>query len=345
MRIFYTGELWEGGTCRERMLTLRGLGHELACFDTSPWTTGGNRVFRSLAHRTNCGPHVRQLNRALAEAGHALGHFDLIWVDKGRWIYRQTLAALRQRMGAKLLHYSPDAHFFDNRSRIFRDCLPLYDWVVTTKPFELDRYRSSGARETLLALQGFDPRFGAYRREPDDGTAWSSDVCFIGHYQPHYAACLKAASQVSDRLRIWGHGWPAYAARNRWARPCVSGDGAWGGDYLRALSNTRIALGLLGKHIPETTTTRSFEIPALGIFLLAERTDDHLALFEEGREAEFFGDREELKDKLRYYLANDRAREKIASSGRKRCLESGYSSAEQLANIMRAAGPACVSSR
>ena len=33
MRIFYTGELWEGGTCRERMLTLRGLGHELRLVD------------------------------------------------------------------------------------------------------------------------------------------------------------------------------------------------------------------------------------------------------------------------------------------------------------------------
>ena len=130
-------------------------------------------------------------------------------------------------------------------------------------------------------------------------------------------------------------------ARNRWARPCVSGNGAWGTDYLRALANTKIALGLLGKHIPETTTTRSFEIPAMGAFLLAERTEDHMALFEEGREAEFFGDHEELKDKLRFYLANDRARRAIAAAGRKRCLDSGYSSAEQLGNILVRTSTVC----
>jgi spore maturation protein CgeB len=144
---------------------------------------------------------------------------------------------------------------------------------------------------------------------------------------------------VAGRLRVWGRRWPRYAKSNEWARPYVCGNGAWGEDYLRALANTKIALGLLGKHIPETTTTRSFEIPAMGIFLLAERTDDHLALFKEGKEAEFFGDDEELKDKIRHYLENDEARERVAAAGRERCLRSGYSSAEQLAAIIAKLNP------
>ena len=67
---------------------------------------------------------------------------------------------------------------------------------------------------------------------------------------------------------------------------------------------------------------------------LAERTDDHLSLFEEGKEAEFFSGDEEMQDKIRFYLANDDARKRIAVAGRERCLRSGYSSAEQLANII-----------
>ena len=81
----------------------------------------------------------------------------------------------------------------------------------------------------------------------------------------------------------------------------IQGDACYGVDYARALTGAKIAIGLLSKRIPETTTTRSFEIPACGTMLLAERTQDHQALFEEGVEAEFFDSAEECADKARFY--------------------------------------------
>ena len=95
-------------------------------------------------------------------------------------------------------------------------------------------------------------------------------------------------------------------------------------EYPVALSAAKICLGLLSKRFPETLTTRSFEIPACGTFLLGERTDDHCALFEEGVEAEFFASAEELTDKLRYYLSNPSQRAQIAAAGRERFVRSGY---------------------
>jgi spore maturation protein CgeB len=59
--------------------------------------------------------------------------------------------------------------------------------------------------------------------------------------------------------------------------------------------------------------------------MLAERTAEHLALFTEGVEAEFFGSKEELLEKCRFYLSRSGKREIIAGSGRQRCLRSGYS--------------------
>jgi spore maturation protein CgeB len=118
----------------------------------------------------------------------------------------------------------------------------------------------------------------------------------------------------------------------------VQGEGIWGADYPRALRSAKIALGLLSKWIPETTTTRTFEIPATGTFMLAERNDDHAALFEEGKEAEFFASDEELGDKIRFYLANDAARGRIAAAGRARCERSGYSDAHQLRRVLARVG-------
>jgi spore maturation protein CgeB len=334
MKILYVGQLWEGGTCLERMKTLQSFGHELVPFDTSPWTSTKNRLFGSLAQRMNWGPTVWDFNKTLVNRSQTIGCVDLIWVDKGRWVYPETLDLLKQCLDSPALHYTPDPQLVFHKSRYFERCIPKYDWVVTTKTFEREMYRDFGAKNILFVLQGFDSRFTRYQSVSQEHTKWCSDVCFVGHYEKHYAETLMAASDVTEQLKIWGPGWTRYKKQNAWARPYVYGNGVWGEDYLRALSHSKIGLGFLSKWIPETTTTRSFEIPAIGTFLLAERTDDHLALFEEGKEAEFFGSKEEMKDKIRFYLDHENTRKKIAIAGRERCLRSAYASAEQLSHVL-----------
>ena len=70
--------------------------------------------------------------------------------------------------------------------------------------------------------------------------------------------------------------------------------------------------------------------------MLAERTDEHLSYFEEGKEAEFFSSINELIDKVKYYLSHEDQRIQIAQSGRNRCIHSGYTYKHRLKEIFEA---------
>lgn len=333
MRIFYIGQLWKGSTSLERMKVLSSLGHETVPFDVSAFAAPAPRLLQSVASRFNAGPVVSKINQAIWREADGLQGITHIWVDKGVWVYPDTIQYLKEKTGARAIHYTPDAQLFLHRSRHFIASLPLYDVAITTKEWEVDAYKKAGAKRVILTYQGYDRRFCPRAIGHAEWERFGSDVCFIGHQERHYAKKIEALLSLGLKLRIWGPGWPRYARMHSWAKG-VAGDGLWGEGYATALASAKIALGLLSKQIPETSTTRTFEIPAMGTFLLAERTAVHQQLFDEGKEAEFFSSDEEMVDKIRFYLEHDEARETIAAAGRARCEESGYASADLLSKIV-----------
>lgn len=333
MRIFYIGQLWEGATALERMKVLNGLGHSTVPFDVSPFANRASRPLQSIAWRFNLGPILGKINRTLTQRAKSVRDITHIWVDKGVWIFPETLQYLKEVTGAQAVHYTPDSQILSQRSRHFIASIPLYDALVTTKEWEVDAYKIVGAKKVILTYQGYDNRFSPRRVRESERSEFVSDVCFVGHTQRHYAERLQTMSSLGIRLRIWGDAWPRYAEKHPWAKAIVA-KGLWGESYPVALACAKIGLGLLGKHIPETSTTRTFEIPAMGTFLLAERTRLHQEIFKEGEEAEFFSSDDEMLDKARFYLGNNEARQRIASAGRARCERSGYSTTELLRKII-----------
>ena len=133
-------------------------------------------------------------------------------------------------------------------------------------------------------------------------------------------------------MRIWGAFWERFRVHHPNLR--VERREVFQDEYAKVLCATKINLGFLRKMNRDQQTARSIEIPACGAFMLAERTDEHLGLFVEGVEAEFFADDTEMVEKVRHYLAHEEKRREIAAAGRQRCLTSGYSNQERLSKVL-----------
>ena len=96
----------------------------------------------------------------------------------------------------------------------------------------------------------------------------------------------------------------------------------FGDQYVRVLRAARINLAIMGitPEVHDQTTTRTYEIPACGGFMLHERTPELLEIYEEGHQVACFSSVEELASKINYYLAHPQERDAIARAGHARCV-------------------------
>lgn len=335
-RILYIGQLTKGGTCQYRMQALMSLGCNVTPFDTSGYTMVADRpISTRIAHRFNVGPIINQLNMELSGFAESLDEsFDIVWVDKGKWISPDTLKTLKNR-ASLIAHYTADPQLVFNRSKQFTSSIGLYDLLITTKPFELNLYKQLGSKNVMYVNQSYEKSV-LYPRplSNTDRAKFGSDVTFIGRCEWHYLNAIHAATKCKCDVKVWGPKWRRYTFVMPWLRAAYKGTGLWEQDYGAALSAAKISLGLLSKRYPETTTTRTFEIPACGALMIAERTEEHLTLFEEDKEAVFFSSNDELISKISFYLRNDSLRDRIASNGHKRCIDSGYDNISTMSRVI-----------
>lgn len=264
--------------------------------------------------------------------------YDLVWVDKGITIYPETLHYIKQKQpNAKLVSYSPDNMALrHNQTQQYLESVPLYDYIITNKSYILDDMRQLGAKNIYFVNNSYETTFHHPRAlTEEDYKNYGADVGFIGAWEQERCTSILYLVNHGIKVRVFGDGkWNDYKNYN--SNLIVEGAGLRGEDYCKSLQATRINLCFLRKINFDQQTTRSVEIPACGGFMMAERTAEHLAMFEEGKEAAFFSNNEELLDKCSYYLAHEQERAVIAELGLKRCIASDYSNRGMIRNILKA---------
>lgn len=291
-------------------------------------------TYRILGRRP---PLAGQLNRRLLEAALRLQP-DVVLIVKGAYITPGVLLKIKKMTGAILVNYATDNPFNPAVTTLnLLRTIPLYDLYASTKSTILDDIRATGCRNVTYVPFGYNPsiHFPEFPSSPDEIRRFTADVAFIGEADPERLPFIERLLRMRGvAVALYGANWGRFKHLRHVTRGVVKGR-----DYRLALGGAKIALGLLRKANRDQHSLRSFEIPACGTLMLAERTPEHLAIFEEGRDAEFFSSCEEMEEKIRYYLDHESQRRRVAESGRVRVTTGGHTYSDRLRSILRIVGP------
>lgn len=356
MKILYLGQIGSGQTALMRMRALERLGHSVRGVHTSePWKRV-SWMMRQVQRRTHQGSVMAEINSTILSAARQFRP-ALVWADKQEYFRVETIEELR-KLGARSVHFTPDPYFSVDwkRTRLMDQAMEACDALVYCKSYEQKQYEALGKPVIYMPLGYCDQ---VHRPLPSNDARWSCAVGFLGGWEPRRERLLHAVAAAGLDVKIWGGYWD-FLRDGKWtlrrhiilhqlsvgdcfhfhkdqflARAHQGGE-VYEDDYARALTGSKIGIGFLRKAWPDQHTTRTFEIPACGSLLLADRTEEHQEFFEEGKEAEFFDSCDELLDKVRFYCSNEPARKRVAEGGYKRCREGKYSYMHRLSTALDA---------
>jgi hypothetical protein len=335
MRVLFVGDIAPYQTTEARRDAFIELGVPLEAVDQRALLAGSDP---RLTFWTLLTPGVFAFNREILRRAESFRP-DVVWIEKGVYVFPRTLRALHRDRKALLVYHNTD----DWRGKVrplrvhwrylLRE-IRRYDVHITSNWYNAEEFRRAGFPRVhhmeLAAHPGI--RAPAVITE-DDRQRLGSPVGFIGHWETASELLMLHLLRNGIRLQIYGHNWERAAARDE-LRPALTGRTVWGEDYARTVLCFDINLGIVSKQNRSHTATRTFQVPALGGFLLHERNELVSRYYEEGEEIALFGSADELLAKCRHYLAHPEERRRVAAAGQRRCRESGYYETDRVREVI-----------
>jgi spore maturation protein CgeB len=243
---------------------------------------------------------------------------DVVFVFKGLAVTRDALEACP---GLRV-HYHPDVRIDYAQDwgtthetvgmQTRGGTVDVYDLHVTTKTFHVPQLKARGAKAVLYVPCAYDRD---WHRPIGNGSAAEFSVGFIGSRLSDRRINLvrNVATTWGKRFYVCGHKWrrdPRVFCRATVAGP------QYGLDLSVAVAKAPIQLGILNNG--DQHTCRSYEIPAAGGVLIADRTEEHILMLDEGTEALFFSSEPELFEHIHRLATEPAVMRRMGTAAAKR---------------------------
>lgn len=342
MRIFYAADhepfpgnnLWHNNL----YLPLVDLGHLIIPFD-----------YILTPHFMNCDPaHPAQrefieqrrpaLEKALLqqiEAEHRRQKIDAFFSYFYSAFCRPEVIRAIREMGICTINWYCNASY---QFHLVQEIAPAYDYCLVPEKFRLDDYRRAGANP-IYCQEAANPNIYKPHNLPLE-----YDVTFVGQRYGDRPFYIKHLLDHHVQVRVWGLEWQSkHSAARRIARRIIRtlqgraaqltpdlpakicGAPLSDEELIEMYSRSKISLGFsnvgnthLSSNPIQQVRLRDFEAPMSGAFYMVQAFDELAEFFEPGKEVVFFGDKQDLLEKARYYLKHDAERKVIQQAGLRR---------------------------
>lgn len=308
------------------------MGHRATPVNVDEYIYGS--VFTKLHYHLNAGPGVWSLNKKILSLL-ATEKYDILLVDNKTYLTYRTLQKIRNKHpNVKIANLLTDDPFgrYNKSWRLTIQTAALFDIHFVQRIENIQELKDAGARRVELCFRSYDPLFHRPVTLNEDDSRYKTPVGFVGTYEEERESFIAYLLQNNVSVKVTGDGWPK---GKYWEliKPYYLGPSVYGEPYIKTINGMDIALHFLRKGNRDQQDSRSFEIPACGVFMLAERSHLHEQFFAEDKEAVFFDTKEELLNKVNYYLQHADDRKAIAAKGHERCIQSRYSHQGRLENV------------
>lgn len=228
---------------------------------------------------------------------------DYLFIIKGLHIENETIEEIKKQNVITINWFQDLLEFMPWLKKHGK----VYDYLFTPDPLMKRELKKNDITSYLLPLAS----------QPDENINNEQkiyDVVFSGQYTKRREKLFKKLSTLNNKFIIWGFPqWKKSSLSKHYQGFIPTVD-----EMLNRFRKSKIIVNIQtaeDKYPSEVVSLRAFEATGVGSFLLNWRHKDIDTFWKDGREIVNFKDSDDLVSKTKYYLNNNKKREKIAYNG------------------------------